>query len=464
MSAPLLAVIDIGKTNAKVAFIDTQSGAEVWSGKRVNRIVATPLGRALDLQEIEHWLVDALRRAPHKDRVAAIVPIAHGAAAVLLDEDCAVVAAPDYEDPQFASVNEHYQVERDPFEETLSPSLPLGLNLARQFFFLERQHPDEFARVMHILLHPQYWAWRFSGAMASEVTSLGCHTDLWSPRSKGFSRLARVHGWAPLFPPAAYAGETLGTLTPAMVERTGLPHECRVICGIHDSNACWLEHSIRRTRGESFAVVSSGTWTVVMANCAAPARLQADRDMLANVDAFGSIVCTARFMGGREYEAIAGSTVAPDADSLAAVLRRRVMAIPSFASGGPFAAHRGEIVHSGPMSDQERAALATLYTALMTQLLLERLDVTGDTIVDGPLSANPLFAPLLAALGPASRIVAGAAATSGARAACYLAGIDLPRIEAAPVVQPLQISGLDAYRADWRRLLPDRWPENVRSP
>ncbi len=462
MSGPLVAAIDVGKTNAKIAFIDTCSGAEVWSEKRVNQVVVTPLGRQLDIEEIERWLVQTLQRAPDKNHVSAIVPVAHGAAAVLLDEQGAVVAAPDYEDPQFGLTDESYDGERDPFEQTFSPRLPLGLNLARQLFVLERQHPAAFARMTHILPYPQYWAWRLSGIMASEVTSLGCHTDLWLPRQQSFSKLARAHNWDRLFPPVRSAAEMLGPLTQSMSERTGLTRECRVVCGIHDSNACWLEHSMERPRGAPFAVISSGTWTVAMASGADPARLRAERDMLANVDAFGAIVCTARFMGGREYDFIAGTGVAPDEAALASIVERRVMAMPAFASGGPFAASAGRRIcraqplGAGDLDARESAALATIYIALMTDLLLENLDAQGDVIVDGPFSTNPLFAPLLGALRPASEIRASRAITSGARATCYLAGLTPPHTKPPRAAQPLKLSGLEAYRAEWRQRLPEQ--------
>src|SRR5262249_11878694 len=151
---------------------------------------------ALDLPGIWDWLIATLRGAPGKERVEAIVPVAHGAAAVLLDARGQVIWAPDYEDPQFETIGDEYEARRDPFDQTFSPRLPLGLNLGRQLFFLQSLGGSDFERVAQILLYPQYWAWRLSGVAASEVTSLGCHSDLWWPRQKTFSNLAREQGWA----------------------------------------------------------------------------------------------------------------------------------------------------------------------------------------------------------------------------------------------------------------------------
>ena len=96
------------------------------------------LGRQLDIAGIEHWLIEALRGIPHRERIAAIVPIAHGATAMLIDAQGKLLAAPDYEDPRFEELNEEYTAQRDPFDQTRSPALPLGLNLGRQLFHLEQ--------------------------------------------------------------------------------------------------------------------------------------------------------------------------------------------------------------------------------------------------------------------------------------------------------------------------------------
>jgi len=158
--APLIAVLDVGKTNAKIALVDPALGQEVWSARRANGVVQGLATRELDVVAIEAWLLDSLRAAPERERVVAIVPIAHGAAAVLVDHAGAVLAAPDYEDTRFDEVAQEYAALRDPYRVTYSPHLPQGLNLGRQLYFLQRRHPALFARVAHILLYPQYWSWR----------------------------------------------------------------------------------------------------------------------------------------------------------------------------------------------------------------------------------------------------------------------------------------------------------------
>ena len=143
MSVPgrLIAVLDVGKTNSKLALVDPALGQEVWSTRRANAVVPGAATRELDVVAIEAWMLDSLRHAPQRERVAGVVTIAHGAAAVLVDHDGAVVAAPDYEDTCFDEVADEYSKLRDSFALTYSPHLPQGLNLGRQLYYLQTRQP-----------------------------------------------------------------------------------------------------------------------------------------------------------------------------------------------------------------------------------------------------------------------------------------------------------------------------------
>jgi L-fuculokinase len=449
--SPLIAVIDIGKTNARLTLVDPASATEIWSVRRANNVVEGPIVRELDVVAIEAWLLESLRNAPDRDRIAVIVPIAHGAAAVLVDEMGNVIVSPDYEDLRFNEVGGEYAKLRDPYTTTYSPNLPQGLNLGRQLYYLQEQVPAAFGRCAKVLLYPQYWSWRLSGVMAAEVTSLGTHTDLWRPHEQAYSQLARNQGWARLMPPLQPATKRLGRITDRVATTTGLNADCEVACGIHDSNASYLRFLMDRER-EAFTVVSSGTWTIVMANRGDLRRLREDRDMLANVNAFGAPVVTARYMGGREYETIAQGPELPTLDALIEVLISGAIALPSFASAGPYSNNKGRIEGAEGFSAAARAALATLYSALMTAQLIESLGAAGEIFVDGPLARNPLFATLLAAC-----VHAGTVRTypegGGTRVAAHLAGLPAPATGFLQTVMPLQLPGLLDYQANWRHRL-----------
>jgi len=311
-----------------------------------------------------------------------------------------------------------------------------------------------FGRVAHILLYPQYWSWRLCGVMSSEVTSLGTHTDLWRPHEQAYSTLARRQGWARLMPSMHRAADQLGGLRPSLAAATGLPASCAVACGIHDSNASYLRFLMDRER-EAFTVVSSGTWTIVMANRGDLRRLREERDMLANVNVFGAPIATARYMGGREYEAISQGAAEPTIDALIEVLTRGCMALPSFASAGPYSGRTGQIEGADGLDASQRAALATLYSALMTAQLIESLGTAGEIFVDGPLARNPLFASLLGACVPVGTVRTYPEG-GGTRVAAHLAGVPSLQPGALRSVTPLRIPGLLEYQANWRHRLEER--------
>ena len=199
----------------------------------------------------------------------------------------------DYESTLPQSLAAEYASLRPAFADSLSPQLPCGLNLGLQLFWLAKTYPQEFARARHILTYPQYWAWRLSGVAASEVTSLGCHTDLWQPQQGAYSSLVETMDWAPLFPPLQAAWTALGPVLPQWRESNGLLHDCQVLCGIHDSNASLLRYLDAQEQAQSRTVLSTGTWAIAAALGAPLGRLDETADMLANVHALANRGCSA---------------------------------------------------------------------------------------------------------------------------------------------------------------------------
>jgi L-fuculokinase len=394
-------VLDIGKTNVKLTLLDADGGT-LAEQRMPNAVVKDGPYPHHDTERIWDWMLATFRAFAGVAHVGAIVPVTHGATAALIDEFGLVLPVLDYESALPEQMNALYCADRPPFAETYSPALPAGLNLGRQLVWLANVFPAEFARADHILMYPQYWAWRLSGVAASEVTSLGCHTDLWQPVAQEYSSLVGRMGWSGMFPAMQPAWAPLGPLLPELAELTGLPADCKILCGIHDSNA-----SLLRYLGDGAGtVLSSGTWLIAASFGTSLAQLDEQSDMLANSNALGQPVACMRFMGGREFGALAGP--APSVCTLAdieRVIAQGTIALPCFAeSGGPFSGRTGSIVGPEPQSAEERYALATLYCVLMTDYCLDALAATGPVVVEGSFTGNPYFAALLSALRPQQSI------------------------------------------------------------
>ena len=342
---------------------------------------------------------------------------------------------------------------RPPFAETGTPRLPIGLNLGAQLFWQARAFPAEFARVARILMYPQYWAYRLTGVLANEVTSLGCHTDLWDYRAGDFSTLVDRQGWRPLMAPLRRASDLLGPMLPEIAQATGLdPATTPVHCGIHDSNASLLPHLVGRAK--PFSVVSTGTWVIAMAIGGAAVELDPARDTLVNVNAFGDPVPSARFMGGREFATLVHEGgEEPAARAIEAVLETPILLMPSVQQGsGPFPTRNAEWIGGEPSGDARHVA-ASFYLAMMTATALELIGADGPTIVEGPFAPNGLFVGMLAAATARPVIPAGGSATGTSIGAALLAageGASSPATDSdnPPVMPPGR--AWEAYAARWR--------------
>lgn len=447
-----VAVLDIGKTNLKVLAFDSK-GAVFWERTRRNGpLLADPACPYLHLDTAGIWtfLLEALRELAAAIPIGAISISTHGAAGVLVDEVGPVLPPIDYDADELERSAAEYAALRPAFAETCSPLLPRGLNLGRQIFHLFRHHPAEGARARAFLTYPQYWAWRLCGVMASEVTSLGCHTDLWAPYASDFSSMVDRLGWRRLFPTMRNAWDTLGLIKPGVAAATGLRPDVRVLCGIHDSNAALAPYIADRT--DPFTVVSTGTWVIVFA-IGGRASLDPEADMLANVDVRGHAVPSARFMGGREYAALAGDAPAqPTLEAVEGVVASGAFALPSFSDqGGPFARRAGHIMGPKPQTKEGLAGLATLYAALMTELLVDRLSASGDVIIEGGFTRAPAFAGVLAALMPSRHVYVAATASGAAEGAAMLAhwGDHGGILNSEPALA-WPIPHLAEYREKWR--------------
>jgi sugar (pentulose or hexulose) kinase len=450
-----IAILDIGKTHAKLALV---------AGGRVVELRRTETGEAaappylhLPTEQVWHWLVAQLSELSRLARITDIVPVAHGASVALIGERGLVLPMLDYQQEIGEFDAEYEKFARD-FAQTQSPRLPCGHNPGRQIFWLQRRFAKEFARATAILGHAQYWAWRLSGVAASEVTALGNHSDFWRPRAARFSKLVERAGWRPLFPPLRRAGDVVGVIRPDLAAQTGLPANCRIRCGIHDSNAAFLRWRLRMA--EPFSVVSTGTFIVPLAAGGEVPTAGEHLDCLGNVDALGNLVAGARFMGGREYEAIKGdapelleSDPTSPAARLAELAANPCFALPAFSSqGGPFAGTGGRFTgaEGNAAIPWRRATLAALYCALMTDLMLDLIKARGPLLIDGPFAANDIFIVALAALRPDRPVLPSLETNGTSLGAAMLVEPDAAVEMPAPVPPP----GIDLapYRARWRTL------------
>ena len=195
MPARIVGVIDIGKSNAKFAAVDLDAHAEIDVRKTPNAVLKAAPYPHFDVTSLWSFILDSIAELNRAHPLDALSVTTHGACAALIDgEGHLSLPVLDYEYAGPEALKREYDKVRPDFSETFTPRLPVGLNLGAQLFWQARNYPGEFGKTRWILPYPQYWSYRLTGVPASEITSLGCHTDLWNFETDLYSSLVLKQG------------------------------------------------------------------------------------------------------------------------------------------------------------------------------------------------------------------------------------------------------------------------------
>lgn len=448
-----VAVIDIGKTNAKLALVDLVTMKEIAIVTRPNTVLPGPPWPHFDVETLWGFFLDALGQFHRDHSVDAITVTTHGASIVLLDKK-GELAAPilDYEYNGPGDTAAQYDAIRPPFEQTGSPRLAGGLNVGAQLHWQFQADQGLHDRTAHILTYPQYWGYRLTGVVASDVTSIGCHTDLWQPHQGEFSDLVGILDITSKIAPVRKSTDILGAVLPEIATSAGLHVDTPVVCGIHDSNASLYPHML--TQKTPFSVVSTGTWVVVMAMGGTKTTLDPSRDTLVNVNALGEAVPSARFMGGREFELVQnGHPVVVEQVDVAQVLEQEIMLLPAVDPlSGPYQGMEMRWHGACPSKGAgSRAVALAYYLAMMTDTCLRLTGAVGPIIVEGPFAHNAQYLSMLQA-ATGRPVLQRLSSTGTSIGAALLLVSDTDASKSKSMDAPKNILQLEAYAAQWRCL------------
>jgi sugar (pentulose or hexulose) kinase len=451
-----LLVVDIGKTNIKLTVL-AEDGMELYHKTAANRVINQTPYPHFDDAFIWKFIISGIEDATNLHSISHVCVSAHGAAAALVDPDMAgsglVLPIMDYEWDGVDEYNDEYSRLRPKFNESYSPELPSGLNLGRQLYWQSKKLTDDFSKAKYIFPLAQYWTWRLTGIAASEVSALGCHTDLWAPIANDFSSFVYAQKWQSKFPPLAPAWSILSHIHPDISRVTGLSPNCKVLAGVHDSNAS-LARFLKLPHDEIPVVISTGTWAITMNSGGDDSKLDAARDMLANVDVTGKSVCCARFMGGREYAEICKHLEADVTGECALqgvqeIIDNDVFALPDYSGGsGPYGGQTPRVIGT-PKSAH---ALAALYCALMIDVELDLLGADRSIVIEGSFAQNPIICNLVSAIRPKQNVFI-LNSDSGVAQGCLNLALWNSSISFVPKLKQcpkINLDSLSFYRNLWR--------------
>jgi sugar (pentulose or hexulose) kinase len=410
----VIAIFDVGKTNKKLFLFDEQYRI-VWERSEVCPQTTDEDGEPCeDIALLTDWVRRLLGQvaALPDFNIKAVNFSAYGASLVHIGFD-GTPAMPlynylkPYPDGLKEKFYDTYGGEVTFSMLTASPVLG-SLNSGMQLYRIKEQRPELFEAIKVSLHLPQYLSRLVTGTACSDITSIGCHTNLWNFAQHHYHEWVYREGiidkLAPLMPstsvfPAGIlpggeraAGERVAGKGVAGIPLAGV--------GLHDSSAALIPYleSFR----EPFVLISTGTWCITLNpfNDSPLTVAELQKDCLCYMSYQGRPVKASRLFAGYEHE----QRVRQLAD--------RFHKDPGYAAT---VAYDGSCIDSLRKGMEADDSFETAYHRLMMDILSKQVESTQlvlhDTgvrriFVDGGFGRNQVYMHLLADAFPGTEVFA----------------------------------------------------------
>jgi L-fuculokinase len=300
MPKAVVAVFDVGKTNKKLFLIDEDYNIVF---ERSARFVET---KDEDGEACEN--LDSLRSSVYASldqvfameefEVKAINFSSYGASFVYLDENGEPLT------PLYNYLKEYPEELKNAFYaqyggmgtvslETASPVLG-SLNSGMQLYRLKVQRPELFAKVIYALHLPQYLSYLVTNKAFADITSIGCHTQLWNFNKDEYHDWVLKEG----------INEKLGELKAAdsILAISFKGRDINVGVGLHDSSAALIPYL--ENFSSPFVLLSTGTWCISLNPFNQDPLTEAElkQDCLCYMHYKGKPIKASRIFAGNEHE------------------------------------------------------------------------------------------------------------------------------------------------------------------
>ncbi len=389
-SKKLNIVLDIGKTNVKLTFVDSLNNKTIKFFKTKQKNIYRHGIKILNSNSIFEWALKKITCIGRKHNLDKFVCTAHGTSIALISyDDKELLACTDYE-YKFDKLFNSYKKIAPKFNESFSPFLENGLNIGQQIYYLYKKKQQLIKETKYILNYPQYIVWKLTSSFSSEISYVGCHTHLWDFKRNKLSSFVKKIKLEEKFPKIRKAWDTIG-------QRKIGASNLKIINGIHDSNASYLY--FKNSDIKNFTLVSTGTWYIIFNQKTPLKNLNPSLDMLANIDVFGKPVPTMRFMGGREYDHLMGVfKISNKTRAIKNFSFHDYLIYPSYASGGGFSINKINIGFYEGLNKGQIYYLICLYISFVINFCLNQMESSNTIILDGPITKNIIIMKILSSL------------------------------------------------------------------
>jgi len=298
MPQPVVAVFDVGKTNKKL-FLFNQS-YEIVFEKSVtfDETVDDDGDPCEDIKRLQEFIHDGLKTvlASNDFKVRAVNCSAYGASLVYIDDTgrnigCLYNYLKPYPPALQKQFYDTYGGEKLFSFQTASPVLG-SLNSGMQLYRIKHEKPEFFKRIKYALHLPQYLSYLISGKAFAEITSIGCHTNLWHFQNKDYHYWVQREGLLQKFPDLAPSD--------MVVQPASFAYSVGI--GLHDSSAALIPYLV--SFKEPFVLISTGTWSISLNpfNTTPLTKQELECDCLCYLQYRGASVKSSRLFAGHNHD------------------------------------------------------------------------------------------------------------------------------------------------------------------
>lgn len=432
IAMPVIAIFDIGKTNKKFFLLDETYQIVLERSVQFEEITDEEGDTCDDVQLLTSWVTKTLTEVLQlkKFDVKAVNFSAYGASLVYINEEGKVLAPlynylKNYPDKIRDDVYEKYGSAEKISCETASPVLG-SLNSGMQLYRMKVEKPDLYNQIKYALHLPQYISYLISKNPCSDITSIGCHTQLWDYSKNTYHHWVTAEGLEDKLAPLHPSDTTDKINFQDKLMETGI--------GLHDSSAALIPYLAVFT--EPFILISTGTWCISLNpfNNTPLTIAELNKDCLCYMEYQGKPVKASRLFAGNEHEQQI-KKLAPHFDKpldyykkvkynslvVQQLQKKYSFDVPMKKNEGDTYSSVFQTRKLEAFKDYEEAYHCLLLDIMLQQYNSTKLVLSGSTVtrifVDGGFSNNSIYMHLLALAFPNLEVYAASVAQATAMGA-----------------------------------------------
>jgi sugar (pentulose or hexulose) kinase len=265
MKTPTIAIFDIGKTNKKLFLFNLNYEIVYEKSTQFDETTDEDEYPCEDVELLSKWVIDTFDEVLQNPvfEIKALNFSTYGASFVHLNSEGKVTAPlysylKPYSEELKKQFYDTYGGEQVFTRKTASPVLG-NLNSGMVLYRLKYENPVLFAQIHYSLHLPQYISFLFTGKYFSDITSIGCHTNLWDFDVNQYHEWVEKEGVEKKLAPinAKIQQSNRRTVNNRIVEPSTIG------TGLHDSSAALIPY-LATFKGQKFVLISTGTWCITL--------------------------------------------------------------------------------------------------------------------------------------------------------------------------------------------------------